>query len=293
MSDALQGVRAVVTGSTRGLGEAVVRDLVARGASVVVNGTSEERCAALASELGARAVPGSVADEAVADALVATCVDAYGGIDVLVNNAGVARDGMLSRMTAEQFDEVIAVHLRGTWLAARAAARAMKGTGGSIVNVTSGTALFGNLAQSNYAAAKGGILALTRSLSLELARLGIRVNAISPIVMTDMIDPLAGLAGDRWDEVAALFGSPEQVAPIVAFLASPASADITGQVLGFNGRRLAVWSHPTMLRRVERDAWSLDDMAAALDGDLAELQPDELGAAVLGLMGVATTPKLP
>src|SRR5581483_2576752 len=158
-------VRAVVTGSTRGLGEAIARDLVARGARVVVNGTDAERCGALASELGAVAVVGSVADEELADALVSSCVEAYGGIDLLVNNAGITRDGLLLKASVSDFDDVLAVNLRGPWLCCRAAARAMKGAGGGqIVNVVSGTALFGNIGQSVYAAAKGGVLAMTRTL---------------------------------------------------------------------------------------------------------------------------------
>jgi hypothetical protein len=158
----------------------------------------------------------------------------------------------------------------------------MRDDGGAVVNIVSGTALYGNVGQSPYAAAKGGLLSLTRSLSIELARTRVRVNAVSPIAMTDMIAPLLDLRP--------YFGAPEAVAPIVALLAT---APITGQVLGFDGRRLSVWSHPAILRREEREEWSLDDLALALDGELAELQPDELGAAVLGLMGIQSEARTP
>lgn len=165
----------------------------------------------------------------------------------------------------------------------------MRDDGGAVVNIVSGTALYGNVGQSPYAAAKGGLLSLTRSLSIELARTRVRVNAVSPIAMTDMIAPLLDFAGDRAD-LRPYFGAPEAVAPIVALLAT---APITGQVLGFDGRRLSVWSHPAILRREEREEWSLDDLALALDGELAELQPDELGAAVLGLMGIQSEARTP
>ncbi len=136
----LATTRAVVTGSTRGLGEAIARDLAARGAAVVVNGTYRERCEAIAEQIGGRAVAGSVAEESTADELIAACCESFDGIDLLVNNAGVTRDGMLHQIAPEGFDEVIAVDLRGAWLASRAAAAVMrKSGGGAIVNVSSGT----------------------------------------------------------------------------------------------------------------------------------------------------------
>lgn len=281
----LDGVRAVVTGSTRGFGEAVARELAAQGARLVVNGTDAERCAALADELGAVGVPGSVADEDVADALVSACVGAYDGIDLLVNNAGNSRDGMLRRASAEDFDAVIAVHLRGTWLTCRAAARAMHGHGGAIVNVVSGTAMFGNVGQSAYAAAKGGVLGLTRTLALELARSGVRVNAIAPVVKTDMVAPLLELdpALGTW------FGAPEDVARVVTFLASPAAADLTGGVLGFDGTTLSVWSHPESVAQVAReDGWAPEDFAAALaTAPDPRPNPDAFGRAVHEKLGVS------
>jgi NAD(P)-dependent dehydrogenase (short-subunit alcohol dehydrogenase family) len=288
MSTGLDGIAAVVTGSTRGLGAAIARALVAHGAQVVVNGTDATRCQALARELGCCVVVGSVADEEVADALIAACVDAHGHLDFVVNNAGTARDGMLGRLTAEAFDEVVAVHLRGTWLVCRAAAAAMRGTGGSILNVVSGTAVYGNVGQSNYAAAKGGVLALTRALSLELARARIRVNAISPVALTDMTSRLVAFAGDRAD-LSRYLGDPADVATAVVAFAAPDAPPLTGQLIGFDGRRLTVWSHPQILHETVADGpWSAEAINATLAGGVqSELHPDGLGREVLALMGVA------
>ena len=284
MASELGGLRAVVTGSSKGLGEAIARDLVARGARVVVSGTDKERTSAVASGLGVPAVVGSVADESVADALIACCVQAYGGIDLLVNNAGITRDAMLSRATVEQFDAVVGVNLRGTWLCSRAAARAMKGSGGQIINVVSGTALFGNVGQSVYAAAKGGVLAMTRSLSLELQRSGIRVNAIAPVVATEMVTPLLEVDSS----MASWFGSPSEVAPIVALLASDAAAGLTGVVLGFDGGWLKAWSHPEASDKVAvTPRGNLDGLAAALSElHLPTPNPDDFGQTVMRALGV-------
>jgi 3-oxoacyl-[acyl-carrier protein] reductase len=284
----LAGLRAVVTGSTRGLGAAVARDLVSRGARVVLNGTDSERCSSLAAELGAVAVVGSVAEEQVADALISTCVEAFGGIDLLVNNAGITQDGMLVKATVDQFDAVVAVNLRGTWLASRAAARAMRGQGGLIVNVVSGTALFGNVGQSVYAAAKGGVLSMTRTLALELKRSAIRVNAIAPVVRTEMVAPLLALDPTLTDS----FGEADAVAPLVALLASPAASELTGVVLGFDGRRLTAWSHPEAQASVEvTPPGDLDAMAAALV-QLPRLtpNPDQFGLSVLRALGAEPLP---
>ena len=280
----ISGLRAIVTGSSRGLGAAIARDLAARGAHVVINGTDSNRCHAIARDLDAPVVVGSVADEGTVSELIDTCVRRFGGLDLLVNNAGITRDGMLAKVSVADFDAVVAVHLRGTWLACRAAARAMRSDGGSILNVVSGTALYGNVGQSAYAAAKGGILALTRALALELQRSRIRVNAIAPVARTEMVMPLLEIN----EELAPLFGAPQDVAPVVALLASSAATDVSGIVVGFDGQRLCVWTHPSSREAVVVAVpSSLDELAQAFR-TLPRLtpNPDALGGAVHRLLGV-------
>lgn len=279
----VEGLRVVVTGSTRGLGRAFAADLIARGAQVVINGVDPDRCAAVASELGAVGVAGSVAEPATADALVGTAVEAYGGIDAVVNNAGVVRDGMFKKLEIDAFDEVIGVHLRGTWLVTRAAVLAM-GDALSVVNVTSGTSLYGLLGQANYAAAKGGINGLTRALTVELGCRGVRLNAVYPRAHTDMTDGVGA-----HPEVAAHLGAPEDVAPLVSFLASPDSALVSGQLIAFDGRALEVWTHPAVATGERREqAWPIEDIAALLSapGSLQPLNPDAIGDAMWEAFGV-------
>jgi 3-oxoacyl-[acyl-carrier protein] reductase len=278
----LSGRRVVVTGSTRGLGLAFAQALGAAGAAVVVNGRDADRCAATVAGLKADGVTavgvaGSVADPETANRLVETCLRDFGGVDMVINNAGITRDRTLVKMTVEEFDEVIAVHLRGAWALSRAAARAMTETGGTILNVVSGSALFGLVGQSNYAAAKGGMLGLTRALSVELQRWNITVNALYPVAATAMTQPVI----DRVGADAMPFGDPADVAPIVVYLASHEAASLTGQVIHFDGRDLVVWSHPDPKARDHRDhPWAPTDISAffaASPPPLEPLHPDRWG----------------
>uniref|UniRef100_V5X6A8 3-oxoacyl-ACP reductase n=1 Tax=Mycolicibacterium neoaurum VKM Ac-1815D TaxID=700508 RepID=V5X6A8_MYCNE len=284
----MDGMNAIVTGSTRGLGLAIAAALGAAGANVVINGRSEDACRtaidALAPEVtgGLEHVVGSVADEHTAADLVERCHSRFGPVNLVVNNAGITRDRSLLKMTVAEFDEVIAVHLRGTWLMCRAAAQQMRGTGGAILNITSGSALFGLVGQSNYAAAKGGVNALTRALSVELRRYDIRVNALYPVALTDMTRPVLDLAGGPGGPLQDVFGAPADVARIVVALAGPSASTITGQILGFDGSELSVWSHPDRIdRRCHRSPWSpaeLDSALRDLAAHPAPLHPDEVGA---------------
>jgi NAD(P)-dependent dehydrogenase (short-subunit alcohol dehydrogenase family) len=273
----LQGRRIAITGASRGLGRAFAIACAEQGASVVVNGTNAELLDGVVATIkaaGGRAEPvvGSVAEEAVADAIVARTVAAFGGIDVLVNNAGIVRDRTLMKMTVEEFDEVIAVNLRGTWLCARAAARAMAESGGHILNVTSNSGLSGGIGQTNYAASKAGVVGMTRTWRRELARYGIRTNAIWPLAHTDMtqvvVDRVAAAAEAKGDQAPTPgeigLGDPAEVAKLVVYLCSDAAAHIDGQVLSSDGRRICLWSHPHETDVGRQDSWTIEELAAAL-----------------------------
>jgi len=281
----LGGLPSVVTGSSRGLGRAFASALAAAGGRVVVNGTDPRTTEAAASairEQGGQAIacPGSVADPEFCERLVQACVGEYGGIGLLVNNAGITRDHSLTRMTAAEWDEVIAVHLRGTWACGVAAARAMRNSGGAILNITSGAGLFGTFGQANYAAAKAGIIGLTRVMDMEFARFGIRVNALAPVARTDMTAVFD--RGDVSHELA--FPPPESVAPIVVHLAGEAARHLHGQILSFDGTQLSVWSHPEPTATWTRpDGWAAGSFGEALTPDIMQYpHPDRWGAGILG-----------
>jgi NAD(P)-dependent dehydrogenase (short-subunit alcohol dehydrogenase family) len=283
----LAGKRVVVTGSSRGLGRAFAVEMARAGARVVINGTNEEALAATAAavrEAGGEvlAVAGSVADSALCERLVRSCVEAWGGIDVLVNNAGVVRDRTLFKMSDAEFDEVIAVHLRGSWACGKHAALAMREQGGGqIVNVISNSGLCGGFGQSNYAAAKAGMLGLQRTWVLELARYGIRCNAFWPIADTDMthvvFDNAAreaaakGLPAPSPAEMG--FGSPTEVAQGMVWLASDAAARFNGQCFTFNGRKTALWTQPREVHEAfHATPWTVDELSA----HYADIAPEPL-----------------
>jgi 3-oxoacyl-[acyl-carrier protein] reductase len=213
--------------------------------------------------------------------LIHTAIARFGRIDCLINNAGVVRDRTTLRMSAEEFDEVVATNLRGTWLAGREAARAMRSTGGHIVNVLSHAAFVGSFGQSNYAASKGGAAALTRSWAYELARYGIRANAVCPVVLTDMtrvVVERAIQAAEQSEEQPPSapeigLGDPAEVAKMLVFLASDLASGLNGQAITFNGGRLALWTHPREVEVGERECWTVQEIADAFNGpDAAEQQ---------------------
>lgn len=274
MSGLVAGKRIVVTGASRGLGRAFAIGLAQEGAQLVINGTNPEKLGetqAAIEALGGKTVShlGSVAEHEVCEALIDRCVDEYGGIDVLINNAGTVRDRTLMRMTPEEFDVVIAVNLRGTWSCSRQAALAMKGSGGHIINVISGSAFTGPIGQTNYAAAKAGAASMMRCWVSELERYGIRCNSMWPLAYTDMtsviVDRNAALAEKEGREAPTPeelgLGTPEEVARMMVFLASDECASLNGQVVSSNGRKISLWTHPREINIERKDAaWTLDEL---------------------------------
>jgi NAD(P)-dependent dehydrogenase (short-subunit alcohol dehydrogenase family) len=278
----LSGKVAIVTGAGAGLGLAYARALAAAGAGVVVNDVdaqAADRGAAVIAEAGGQAVaaPGAVGDAAIADSLVAAAVEAFGRLDVMVANAGVLRDRVLWKMSDADFDDVISVHLRGTFTCARAAAIHFReqGQGGRLILVGSPAGQRGNFGQTNYAAAKAGIAAMARTWALELARAEVTVNAVVPVAVTAMTRTIPALAPyaellDRGEPLPSLvrrsvpLGSAEDCAGLVVYLASDASAAVTGQCIGIGGDRLSLWSHPTEIRSAFHDGgWDADTIAEA------------------------------
>jgi len=282
MSGLLDGKVAIVTGSGQGLGRAYAEALAAAGASVVVNDvradTADETVRAITAAGGkATAVIAPVGPTETADALVQKALSEFGRLDILVSNAGVLRDKVLWKMEDDDFDLVIQTHLRGTFTVGRAAAIAMReqGEGGRIILIGSPAGQFGNFGQTNYAAAKAGIVAFARTWSLELARAGITVNAVVPTALTAMTATIpiyadvvkayeAGEPLPRQIRQEHALGGPEDVAPLVVWLASEGSASVTGQAIGIGGDKLSIYSHSTEIALEYREGgWSPEAIDAA------------------------------
>ena len=253
MSTRLQDKSCIVTGAGGGIGRAVATAFAAEGARVVVNDVSKEAAESVVADLtaqGAEAVANyePIGSVAAAESVVDTAFEAFGTLDVLVNNAGILRDRMLHNMSEEEFDQVIEVHLKGTWACGRAAVQRWRPLAKQegdearhrkIINVTSASGLIGAVGQSNYAAAKMGIVGLTKTWAKELGRLKINVNAIAPAALTAMTEPLVQdpeAAKQRYARFPlGRYGSPEEIAPGFVYLASSESDYVTGQVLCIDG----------------------------------------------------------
>jgi 3-oxoacyl-[acyl-carrier protein] reductase len=238
----LEGRTAVITGAAQGLGRSMAEAFVAAGANVVLGDISSDAVTATAAALGGVGIACDVTSADQVQALLGTAVERFGSLDVMVNNAGFTRDATMRKMSEDDFDAVIAVHLKGTWLGTRAASAIMRerGTGGSIINVSSISGKVGNPGQTNYSAAKAGIVGLTKAAAKEVGFAGIRVNAIQPgIIETAMTQALReDIRQARLKEVPlGRFGRPEEVASVALFLASDMSSYLTGTVIEISGGR--------------------------------------------------------
>ena len=239
---------ALVTGSSRGIGRAIALSLAEAGMNVCVN-CSSERSLPAAQELAAQisatygvkslALAGNVASAEEAQTLVESAHAAFGRLDVLVNNAGITRDGLVARMKEEDFDAVIDVNLKGTFNCCKAATKIMmKQRSGRIVNMSSVVGVAGNAGQANYAASKAGVIGITKSLSRELAARNVTVNAVAPgFVSTSMTDALSDKQREAIFSRIGMgrFGDPADIAHVVGFLASKSAAYVTGQVIAVDG----------------------------------------------------------
>jgi len=288
----LTGRVAVVTGAAQGLGRAYAQALAGAGAAVVVNDADADGARKAAEEISAAggtavAEPGAVGSAETADRLVDRAVNAYGRLDVMVTNAGVLRDRMLWKMSDDEFDAVLDVHLRGTFTCVRAAVRHMRERdgGGRIIAVGSPAGQRGNIGQTNYSGAKAAIVGMVRTWSMECARAGITVNALIPVAATAMTATMPafephitawrerGTPLPRWLRAGEGFGLPEDAAGLVVFLASKESDGISGQAIGIGGDRLSLWWHPQEVASAYRDGgWDADAISEAWGSLSAQTQ---------------------
>jgi NAD(P)-dependent dehydrogenase (short-subunit alcohol dehydrogenase family) len=264
----LDGKAAIVTGSARGIGRATAELLSEHGARVLVNDLDADVAEHAANEIeGETAVfAGDLTAEGAPEALVQAAVDAFGQIDIVVNNAGIVRDRTLVKMDESDFDSVIATHLKGTFNVVRHAAPHMKEQGwGRVVNITSSAGLRGNFGQTNYAAAKAGIMGMTFVWALELGKYGICVNAVAPAGVTRMTGSLAG------EEEVPPQLDPALNAPLVVFLSSDAAAGVNGQILGRTDFSYSLFQHPKQVAWMHRDGgWDVEGVVDEFDGTLGQ-----------------------
>jgi NAD(P)-dependent dehydrogenase (short-subunit alcohol dehydrogenase family) len=281
----LDGKVAVVTGAGRGIGREAALLLARHGARVVVNdfggseaGTGGSQAPAdevveAIRKAGGEAVASydSVASMAGGKAIVERALDAFGSVDIVVNNAGVLRDRMIFNMSEEEWDVVIDTHLKGTFAVTRAAAPIMRERKwGRFINMTSTSGLVGNVGQANYAAAKLGIVGLTKVTALDMARYNVTANCISPFAWTRMIGTIptdTEAQRARVEKIKKM--GPEHIAPVVVFLATDLAREVSGQIIGVRGKEIMIFGHSRPIMRVHHaEGWTVERLAEIFPGTL-------------------------
>jgi NAD(P)-dependent dehydrogenase (short-subunit alcohol dehydrogenase family) len=274
----LEGKVIIVTGAGRGIGRDCALLMAAHGASVVVNdmgggadgaGSDDAPALAVVKEIekaGGTALPdfGSVADFAAAEAMVAAAVDAFGRIDGVVNNAGILRDAIFHKMTEDDWDSVITVHLKGSFSVSRAAAGRFREQGsGAVVHMTSTSGLVGNLGQANYAAAKLGIVGLSKTIAIDMQRFGVRSNCISPFAWSRLIGTIPikdEMQRARVEKIKEM--TPAKIAPLATYLLSDAAAGVTGQIFACRHNEIFLMGQSRSIRSVHRgEGWKPETIA--------------------------------
>lgn len=273
----LEGKVALVTGAGRGVGRGIALELAAAGAAVVVNdlgvsitGTGSDTSPAqeVVNEIvaaGGKAVAdaNSVGDWEQAHEMVQTALDAFGRIDIVVNNAGILRDAIFHKMTREEYEAVINVNLNGVFYVSRAAAPHFKAQGsGAYVHLTSSSGLIGNFGQVNYCAAKLGVAAMSKAIAMDMQRFGVRSNAVAPWAWTRMVGTIPAETEAEKKRVEGLKKLvPEKIAPFVAALASDAAADVTGQIFGVRNNEIYLFSQARPIRTAHTsEGWTPDSV---------------------------------